>query len=109
MPSVEELVLTNVDTSHMTTMEYMFSGARNLKSLDLSSFDTSHVTDMSDMFNNTKALSELDLSSFDMSNVTDTGGMFSNTTATVGYAKDQETADLFNNIAPSTLRFQVKN
>jgi surface protein len=134
MPSLEELVLTNADTSNMTTMRYMFAGARNLKSLDLSSFDTSNVTDMynmfygdklleeinfsgwdtskvkdtEEMFRDTFALKTLDLSSWDVSSITSLRGMFTGTGATTGYAKDQETVEFFNNLAPSTLRFTVK-
>ena len=49
--SVNNIILDNVDTSHVTNMEGMFSGASNIQELDLSSFDTSNVTNMNQMFN----------------------------------------------------------
>lgn len=60
--------------------------ASNAKSLNLSSFDTSKVTDMRNMF------------------------MYS--AATIGYAKDTDSATRFNTYSvtkiPSTLKFTVK-
>ena len=68
--------LEHFDTSQVTNMRGMFSGADGLTSLDLSNFDTSSVTDMSWMFLSTSNLTSLDLSSFDTSSVTNMGGMF---------------------------------
>ena len=102
--------LSSFDTSKVTIMYRMFY-ANKATSLNLSSFDTSNVTNMYDMFSNSKATT-LDLSSFDTSKVTDMSFMFSNSAATTGYAKDQTTADRFNNKSityiPDTLRFTVK-
>ena len=53
IPTLEELDLTNADSSKVTTMRYMFRGLTNLKKLDLSSFDTSNVTNMDGVFTNT--------------------------------------------------------
>ena len=106
---VEELNLTNVDTSNVTNMSGMFSGMEAITSLDVSSFDTSKVTVMYNMFYNTRSLGTLDLSSFDISKVTSSDYMFSGTGATKGYAKDQTSANFFNSVAPSTLRFSVKS
>ena len=108
IPTLEEVDLTGADTTRTVEMRDLFLGDRKLKTLDLTSFDTSNVTDMSSMFSSTTSLESVDLSSFDVSKVTKVSYMFSDTGATTGYAKDQATADFFNNIAPSTLRFTVK-
>ncbi|MET1140373.1 BspA family leucine-rich repeat surface protein, partial [Enterococcus hirae] len=42
--------LSQLDTSNVTDMGYMFKGMGSVTSLDLSNFDTSNVTDMTDMF-----------------------------------------------------------
>ena len=83
--AVEEIDLTKIDTSNLTTMASMFekywvggsSSECKLKSIDLSGFDTSKVTNMSSMFRGCKKLESLDLSNFDTSNVTNMSGMFS--------------------------------
>ena len=49
-PESKDLDVSNLDTSKLTNMGYMFSDCSNLTTLDLSNFDTSKVTDMSDMF-----------------------------------------------------------
>ena len=69
--------LSFVDTSAVTSMDYMFSGCSSLVSLDLSGFDTSSVTSMAGMFSECSSLESVDLSSFDTSNVTDMQSMFS--------------------------------
>ena len=74
--SLENLDLSNFDTSNVTGMSEMFHIC-GLTSLDLSSFNTSKVTDMSCMFSDCEGLTNLDLSHFDTSNVTDMRGMFS--------------------------------
>ena len=69
------LDVSNINTSNVTNMRYMFqsTSATSIKGLD--NFDTSKVTDMSDMFTFSKATT-LDLSSFDTSNVTNMSSMF---------------------------------
>ena len=71
------LDLSNFDTSNVTDMSYMFYYCSGLTSLDLSNFDTSNVTDMSHMFQYCNNLTSLDLSNFDTSGVTNMGYMFS--------------------------------
>ena len=61
--------LKGLDTSKVTSMEYMFDGCTSLTSLDLSSFDTSNVTNMNRFFESATSLTSLDLSNFDTSNV----------------------------------------
>lgn len=73
--SIEGLSL--VDTSAVTSMNYMFSGCSSLVSLDLSGFDTSSVTSMAGMFSECSSLESVDPPSFDTSNVTDMQRMFS--------------------------------
>ena len=68
--------LSNLDTSGVTSMRYMFQNCSGLTSLDLSTFDTSSVTNMSDMFSYCDGLTSLDLSNFDTSKVTDMSQMF---------------------------------
>ena len=87
-PDWEDIVkITNIDKSisgqvtvtcngSVTDMASMFSGCRNLTSIDLSSFDTSNVTEMGGMFYECEYLTELDLSNFDTSNITDMRYMF---------------------------------
>ncbi len=78
LASLEELDLSNADTSNVTNMGNLFYGCSSLKTLDLTSFDTSNVTDMSLMFYDCPLLSDLDISSFDTKNVTYMSVMFYN-------------------------------
>ena len=66
----------DLDTSGVTDMSQMFYGCSSLTSLDLSSFDTSQVTDMGAMFEGCSSLTLLDLSSLDTSKVISTRSMF---------------------------------
>lgn len=70
---------TNVDTSKVTDMSFMFFSSR-AKSLNLSSFDTSSVIDMQSMFDNCR-VENLNLSSFDTSKVENMSDMFYNCSA----------------------------
>ena len=54
----------------------MFNGARRLMILVVSNLNTSNVTDMRWMFSNTSGLTKLDVSHLDTSNVTNMNGMF---------------------------------
>ena len=63
--------ISNIDTSNVTDMRFMFNGCSYLTSLDLSNFDTSNVVNMSSMFSKCSNLTSLDLSNFNTSNVTD--------------------------------------
>ncbi len=78
--------LDYLNTSEVTTMEYMFAYCKSLTTLDVSTFDTSKVTNMGYMFGRVppgeyaggcSSLTSLDLSNFDTSNVTNMRGMFS--------------------------------
>ncbi|HGF7842830.1 TPA: immunoglobulin-like domain-containing protein [Enterococcus hirae] len=70
--------LSQLDTSNVTDMSYMFAYQIALKNLDLSGFDTSNVTNMSSMFTAMWKLENLNISGFDTSNVTDMHSMFAN-------------------------------
>ena len=74
--NLEQVDLSDLDTSSVTNMSSMFSGCSSLSSVDVSGFDTSNVTYMSDMFYRCSSLSSVDVSRFDTSNVTDMSGMF---------------------------------
>ena len=67
--------LSQLNTSNVTNMGYMFSGCSSLTSLDLSNFDTSNVTNMSTMLLSCSGLTSLVLSYFDTSNVTNMSAM----------------------------------
>ena len=71
--------VSQLDTSNVTKMQFMFNGMSNITSLDLSGFDTSNVTAMHYMFYGMRSLTSLDLSGFDTSNVTDMDRMFLDT------------------------------
>ncbi|EOE6411226.1 BspA family leucine-rich repeat surface protein [Enterococcus hirae] len=68
--------LSQLDTSNVTDMRYMFFGMSSVTGLDVSSFDTSNVTNMYDMFYNLSRVTSLDVSGFDTSKVTNMYGMF---------------------------------
>ena len=76
LDNVEELSLKNVDSSRITSMNYMFYDMKKLKSIDLTGFDTSNVTDMSYAFHRCEVLESIDVSSFDTSKVIDMRAMF---------------------------------
>ncbi|WP_430598871.1 hypothetical protein IGL03_000282 [Enterococcus sp. DIV0808] len=68
--------LSQLDTSNVTDMSYMFYGMSSVTGLDVSNFDTSNVTTMGYMFKGMGSVTSLDLSNFDTSNVTDMTDMF---------------------------------
>ena len=55
---------TNLDTSEVTDMQYMFFNCSSLTELDLSEFNTEKVTNLAYTFYNCSSLTELDLSNF---------------------------------------------
>lgn len=67
---------TNVGSSEVTNMAYMFGECKNLTSLDLSWMDTSKVTDMSGVFAGCSKLQKLDLSAFNTKQVNDMTELF---------------------------------
>ena len=66
-----------LNTSNVTSMDYMFSRCSGLTSLNLSNFDTAKVTNMSWMFYKCSDLTSLTFGeNFTTANVTDMGDMF---------------------------------
>lgn len=68
--------ISNLTTTNVTDMNFMFYGCSSLESLDLSSFITTNVTSMYWMFNGCSSLTSLNLSSFNTAKVTNMGRMF---------------------------------
>lgn len=68
--------LENLNTSDVTSMDYMFYMCKQLRALDLSGFHTEKVENMRDMFSNCKNLETLNLSSFKTNNLTNMSEMF---------------------------------
>ena len=71
-----------LDTSLLTTMNYMFSSCSKLLYVDCSEWNTPNVTSLNSFFNSCSNLLSIgDLSHFDTSKVTDMNGAFSNCNA----------------------------
>lgn len=69
--------LSNIDTSHVTSMRMAFAMNPKLKSLDLSTWDVSHVANMGDMFSGDFALAEIKgISGWKTSSLEEMGAMF---------------------------------
>ncbi len=73
--------LEKVNTSKVTTMEYMFDGCRSLTSLDISNFDLSSVQTMSCMFRSCSGLTNINLGNFNASSTTSFSQMFQGCTS----------------------------
>lgn len=76
---LEEIDLSNFDTSNCTDMSWMFRchNGGNLKTIKgLENFNTSKVTKMNNMFEGQKYLTTLNVGEWDVSNVTNFGNMF---------------------------------
>ena len=106
---------SNIDTSNITDMNYMFLNCKKLTSLDLSNFNISDVTNISSMFLNCKNLTSLDLSKFNTSNVTDMHSIFndcSNLTyldiRNFDFTKVISDSNMFNKV-PSNCEIIVKD
>ena len=67
---------TNVDTSNVTDMSWMFFGSKLTSVGDLSQWNTSNVTDMSSMFAQSNLTSVGDLGKWNTSKVTNMTDMF---------------------------------
>ena len=70
--------LSKVNTSKVNNMEYMFRECENLINANFNSFNTSKVVNMKGMFYRCESLTSLDLSSFKTNKVTDMSEMFYN-------------------------------
>ena len=74
--NLETLDVSNWDTSNVTSMNQLFVGNTKLESLDVSNWNTSKVTNMANMFNGASNLETLDVSKWNISNVTNISNMF---------------------------------
>ena len=74
--SLTSINFGNIITSNVVEMHYMFCGCSALKELDLSKFNTERVTNMRIMFGLCSSLVSLDLSLLDTSHVVDMGYLF---------------------------------
>lgn len=74
--SLKTIAFGDFDTANVERMEAMFADCWSLESLDLSGFITNKVTNMKLMFAGCSSLKALDLSSFDTSEVMDMTFMF---------------------------------
>ena len=85
---VSEIMPCIPNTSHVTSMAYMFYYNNAITTLDLSDWDVSNVTDMARMFYQCKKLTKLDLSSWNTSKVTSYSYMFNNVSNCTIYIGD---------------------
>ena len=76
LSGLEEIILTNSDTSHVTNMNKMFNNCRVLSTLDVTDFDTRNVTDMSSMFSDDANITSLNLSKWKTNNLTKMNNIF---------------------------------
>ena len=68
--SLENIEFNNsITINEITNIKSLFSGCKNLNSLDLSFMDISHITNMDFMFYNSENLKYLNISSFDTSSI----------------------------------------
>ncbi len=74
--SLQVLNCSNLDTSKVNAMNYMFYDNSLLTNLNISNLNTSNVTTMFGMFGYCSALTSLDLTSFDTSKTTSLQAMF---------------------------------
>lgn len=75
-----EIDLSNIDTSKVRNMSYMFKNCGNLTNINFNALDTSNATNMRSLFEQCIKLSSLDLSNINTSNVTNMNSMFSGCT-----------------------------
>ena len=77
MLNVQEINFSSeVDTSEVADMSFMFSSSKSLVNLDLKKINTSKVTNMNSVFHGCTNLINLDISSFDTKLVTGMANMF---------------------------------
>ena len=77
MSNMIKVDVSQLDTTSITEMTYMFSGCRNLTEIvGLENIDTSSVKNMSSMFYNCSSIESLNIGSWDTSNVINFTAMF---------------------------------
>lgn len=75
--SLQIIDCSNMDTSNVQNMSFMFRDKWRLTSLDISGWNTSNVTNMYGMFDGCSQLSSLNLANWNTSKVTNMSWMFS--------------------------------
>ena len=73
---VENIDMTNVDTTEVTSMNSTFWGLKKLVRLNLTNFDVSNVKSMVSMFRDVSKLKRLDLSSWNTSKLENVASLF---------------------------------
>ena len=74
---ITSIDLSELDTSNVTTMEYMFNECYSLTEIKgIENIDTKNVESLEGTFSNCKALTELDLSNWNVEKVTTTHNLF---------------------------------
>ena len=103
----DEIILGDLDTSNVASMQSMFNGNSVTKIDGLENLESNKLKSVKLMFSNTKKLKEIDLSSFDFTSMSNDSfkDMFKNTGAAKAYAKDEANVVLLNNATqkPSSL------
>ena len=75
--SLTNLIIPNIDTSLITTMEYLFLNCTSLTSIDITNFNNTYsLNNMTEMFKFCESLKSLDLSKMVISNVKDMSSLF---------------------------------
>ena len=75
--SLEQIDLTNFNTTGVEVMDALFANCYKLKELDVKHFDMSNVISADGMFEDCSMLEELDLSTWKTSKLENVSGMFS--------------------------------
>ena len=73
---LKSIDFSNFNTESVKSMEFVFYGCHSLQSLDLKNFNTQLVTSMYQMFYECRSLNNLNLSNFDTKSVTNMFQMF---------------------------------
>ena len=102
-------VVKKLNTSNVTSMNYMFYASNKIDSIDVNGWDTSNVTSMNNMFYQC-GIESIDLSSWDTSKVTNMDRMFysNHNLESIGYmncisvAKDKY--PIYNYSASATIK-----
>lgn len=91
-----DIKTAEVKVTGMTSLEGLFNGCSNLRSVDFSDCDMSTVTNMADMFNECSSLTNLDVSGWDTSNVKNMKYMFYNSGFVTLDLSDLNTSNVTN-------------
>ena len=79
--SLKYINITNIDTTKIESMKYLFNSCHSLISINLHGFDTAKTTSFESMFSGCSFLVELDLSFLDISSLKNMENIFGNCTS----------------------------